>query len=79
MGRWISVEDKLPKYGETVRLKVDGEERDELYMRDGCDFSNDWFEPESGDEKMSIFITYLNKIEWLKPKSNTNNKSDDTQ
>ena len=42
---WISTKEKLPEYGKPILIKANGTTQHVTYMRDGDDFSDDWFEP----------------------------------
>lgn len=65
MSEWIDVNDKLPKYGQEVEIKVDCVLKTGLYVRDGSDFSSDWFEKAiDPDHESSVLINYITKIEW---------------
>ena len=43
--QWISVDDRLPKYGEPVLLTINGFVQNIVYVLDGDDDCKDWFEP----------------------------------
>lgn len=43
--QWISVEDRLPGYGEPVILSIKGVVQNVTYTLDGADDTRDWFEP----------------------------------
>ncbi|MCP3673285.1 MAG: DUF551 domain-containing protein [Gammaproteobacteria bacterium] len=55
MSKWISVEDRLPGYGDPVLVVLNGKVQYVTYMLDGADDTPDWFEPyhfeTTGEEK----------------------------
>jgi len=60
MSEWISVDDKLPPYGDPVIIFGSGVVQNVTYMLDGWDDTPDWFEPfhfDHGDD---------NKVRWDK-------------
>ena len=64
--KWISAEAKLPEYGASVLLKIDGVVQRVTYMRDGSDISADWFEPfHYQDDEATLFISDSVDIEWM--------------
>ena len=66
--KWVSVEDKLPDYGQPILLKISGVVQHVTYMRDGGD-DYDWLEPffydHDDDVKISLKFDGLTKIEWM--------------
>lgn len=64
--KWISLEERLPEYGASVLLKIDGVVQHVTYMRDGSDISADWFEPfHYQDDEAALFISDSVDIEWM--------------
>ncbi len=45
MMEWISVKDRLPGYGDPVIVVSSGVVQNVIYMMDGADDCDDWFEP----------------------------------
>jgi hypothetical protein len=45
VSEWISVDDRLPEYGEPILVVANGVVQNITLMLDGCDESPDWFEP----------------------------------
>ena len=45
MSKWISVNDRLPEYGEPVLLAINGEVQDVPYVLNGDETVPDWFDP----------------------------------
>lgn len=64
--KWISVDERLPDYGVPVLLKINGIAQHVIYMRDGSDESNDWFESYHYEDKDSVFfIDFSDDVEWM--------------
>lgn len=68
--KWVSVNDKMPSYGEPVLLKINGVVQKITYNLDGSDHSNDWFEPYSSigvyddHRDLSFFVDYESDVCW---------------
>ncbi|WP_144984888.1 DUF551 domain-containing protein [Halomonas sp. C22] len=48
---WVSVNDRLPEYGEPCLIVANGVTQNVTYVRDGADDSADWFEPFHYEDK----------------------------
>lgn len=47
---WIDIKVSLPKYGDLVKVKSSVVDEHLVYIFDGCDVCQDWFEPYKGAE-----------------------------
>jgi hypothetical protein len=61
--QWISVDDAHPKYGQKCNVYLNGALMDGVYMFDGADDCDDWFEPIT-ENKSNGFFVFENKIKW---------------
>ncbi len=63
---WISVETRMPHYGDPVIIQVGGTVQNITYMRDGADDTPDWFEPYhfEHDDELKAPISH---VKWWRP------------
>lgn len=63
--KWISVEDKQPRYGEPILIAIMGVVQKIIYMRDGSDNDDDWCEPYylEHDDRMKIY--WIEVSHWM--------------
>lgn len=66
MSEWISVEDRLPRYGDPVILCIMGVTQNITYCRDGHPDGSclDWFEPVFFNEDDEHKIFYTDASHW---------------
>jgi hypothetical protein len=62
---WISVEDKLPGYGEPVLLLSNSVVQHVTYMLDGADDVPDWFEPFHFEHDDSLKLYWNSATHWM--------------
>lgn len=61
---WISVDDRLPQYGEAVLLAAPTVQK-VIYMLDGDDGVPDWFEPYFFDHDNELKIGWNKPTHWM--------------
>lgn len=62
MSEWISVEDRLPDYGEPVLICANDVVQSVTFMRDGFEDTADWFEPYhfgDDDEFLRVWASFV--------------------
>jgi prefoldin subunit 5 len=63
---WISVENKIPYYGQIVLLKINNVVQEVTFIFDGADDCADWFEPHNMNEpEHEVMLDGKNRVEWL--------------
>ena len=74
MNNWIAMDVKRPGYGEPVLIVVYGVVQNIMYIRDGADDTEDWFEPYYFDDhELSAFMHDVSH--WMPlPKFNAQNQ-----
>lgn len=63
--QWISVEDRLPAYGDSVLLVGNGVVQKVTYSLDGADDVPDWFEPYYFDSDVGCSIPWNKPTHWM--------------
>lgn len=63
---WISVDDRLPAYGEPVLIKANSVTQHVTYVLDGADECPDWFEPHHFDHDDDLKM-FWNKVKFWRP------------
>tara|TARA_R110000850_G_scaffold276016_1_gene416687 strand:- start:1130 stop:1351 length:222 start_codon:yes stop_codon:yes gene_type:complete len=62
---WISVEDRLPAYGEPVLIVGNGVTQHITYMLDGADDTEDWFEPFYFEHDDECKVLVIKSSHWM--------------
>jgi hypothetical protein len=65
MSEWISVEDRLPAYGEPVLIVGNGVTQHITYMLDGNDDEADWFEPYYFEHDDELKVLAIKVLFWM--------------
>lgn len=64
-GEWVSVQTKLPEYGEPVLLVASGVIQNVTWFLDGADDTPDWFEPHHFDHEDSLKMWWNDATHWM--------------
>lgn len=62
---WVSVQAKLPEYGEPVLLFANGVAQSITWSLDGADDTPDWFEPHHFDHEDSLKMWWNDATHWM--------------